>query len=194
MYGAQRVEAPPTAEPQRCDLGSIGNIEHAAGQVNFNPLLTGYFRSSNPFQLTLVESKTLFPSGKSILPPTQRPGARFLQRFFPAQSKPLEQSDNNLRGNLGLTTLYNPSDPWVEYVFIHGLGGGSTKTWCFRPDLSYFWPKEWPPHHPGFRNVRIHTFGYNSDWRRKGATCVDIPDFGQSLLAAMRNSECFSKV
>lgn len=97
-------------------------------------------------------------------------------------------------GGLGLHTLFAPSDPLIEFVFIHGLGGGSTKTWCLKPDPAYFWPKEWLPHHPGFRNVRIHSFGYDSDWKAKGHSATTTRDFGQAFLLALRSSECFSIV
>ncbi|GAB1315399.1 hypothetical protein MFIFM68171_05609 [Madurella fahalii] len=101
-------------------------------------------------------------------------------------------SNFNHHGSLGLHTLFTPSDPLIEYVFIHGLGGGSTRTWCLEPDPSYFWPKEWLPRHPGFRNVRIHSFGYDSDWKAKGHSTATVHDFGQALLLALRTSECFS--
>jgi hypothetical protein len=123
-----------------------------------------------------------------------KPGTRFLQRVLTSRSKSLSQNEADIRGDLGLNTLSSPSDPLIEYIFIHGLGGGSTKTWCFKPDLSYFWIKEWLPHHPGFRNVRIHSFGYSSGWTHKGNSSLDIPDFEQALLGSIRNSEYFSKV
>jgi hypothetical protein len=79
-------------------------------------------------------------------------------------------------------------------VFVHGLAGGSTRTWCLKDDPSYFWPKEWLPRHQAFRNVRIHSFGYDSDWKAKGQSAVTTHDFGQALLLALRSSECFSTV
>jgi hypothetical protein len=100
----------------------------------------------------------------------------------------------NHHGSLGLQTAFTPSDPSIEYVFIHGLGGGSTRTWCLKPEPSYFWPKEWLPRHPDFSNVRIHSFGYDSDWKSKGKSTVTAHDFGQALLLALRSSECFSSV
>lgn len=102
-------------------------------------------------------------------------------------------SNFNHHGSLGLHTLFAPSDPLIEYVFIHGLGGGSTRTWCLEPDPSYFWPKEWLPRHAGFRNVRIHSFGYDSDWKSKCQSIATVHDFGQALLLALRTSECFSE-
>ena len=149
-----------------------------------------------PHQLALSDSKGLLEPGKysSFNALSPRPG--LLQRVFTrSRSKsPGRNEEAEIRGDLGLNTLSNPSDPQIEYVFIHGLGGGSSKTWCFKPDLSYFWIKEWLPHHPGFRNVRIHSFGYNSDWTQRGNSSLDIPDFGQALLGSIRNSDSFSQV
>lgn len=43
---------------------------------------------------------------------------------------------------------------------------------------------------PGFRNVRIHAFGYSATWKEKHASMLTIHDFGQALLADIRNSPC----
>lgn len=103
-----------------------------------------------------------------------------------------DASSFNHKGNLGLHLLFEPSEPLIEYVFVHGLGGGSTKTWCAEPDPSYFWPKEWLPKHVAFRNVRVHSFGYNADFLEKGHPHTDIYDFSQALLQALRNSQFFT--
>ena len=143
-------------------------------------------------------------SRKSSPAPTPLPrsssssSSRIIQRVLAFRSKPTELggkfSSFNYHGKLGLDTLFTPSDPLVEYVFIHGLGGGSTRTWCLKDDPSYFWPKEWLPRHPAFRNVRIHSFGYDSDWKAKGQSAVTAYDFGQALLLALRDLDCFSAV
>jgi hypothetical protein len=73
-------------------------------------------------------------------------------------------------------------------------GAGAHGHGALKPDPSYFWPKEWLPRHPAFRNVRIHSFGYDSDWKAKGQSTVTTHDFGQALLLALRTSECFSAV
>jgi len=97
-------------------------------------------------------------------------------------------------GPLGLNTLFVPSNPQIEYIFVHGLGGGSAKTWCLEPEPWFFWPKEWLPRHPDFRNARIHSFGYDADYRRGCPSLLGIRDFGLGLLSALMNSECFSGV
>jgi hypothetical protein len=105
-----------------------------------------------------------------------------------------DSSSFDHKGSLGLNLLFDPSEPLIEYVFIHGLGGGSTKTWCAQPNASFFWPKEWLPRQPAFKNVRIHSFGYNANWMEKGYAYAGVYDFGQALLQALRNSPFFATV
>ena len=72
---------------------------------------------------------------------------------------------------------------------VHGLQGGSQKTWSLSPgDPWTFWPKEWLPYESGFRHVRIHSFGYDSDWTKAHQSTLTIHDFAQALLADMHNS------
>lgn len=84
--------------------------------------------------------------------------------------------------------LSSPSEPIVDFVFVHGLRGGSRKTWSKSEDSLHFWPKEWLPRDPDFRHVRIHSFGYNSDWAEKRDSILNIHDFGKSLLGALQDS------
>lgn len=82
---------------------------------------------------------------------------------------------------MGLTTVHKPLGNVVaDVVFVHGLNGGSHKTWTKDSDPALFWPQEWLPHDVGFRNVRIHTFGYDSNWDK--GSILDIHDFARSLL------------
>jgi pimeloyl-ACP methyl ester carboxylesterase len=94
------------------------------------------------------------------------------------------------KGPLGLTTLYDPSPPThpvADTVFIHGLGGGSRKTWSYSPKQHHFWPQSWLPLDEDFLDVRIHAFGYRVDWEERRDSILGIPDFAQSLLGALRN-------
>ncbi|KAH9893768.1 WD40-repeat-containing domain protein [Xylariomycetidae sp. FL2044] len=100
----------------------------------------------------------------------------------------LNESPDEIRGPLGLTTLHDPSEPCVDFIFVHGLGGGSRKTWSHSQDKTTFWPKEWLPSEPGFKHVRIHSYGYGSDWTKKQQSSLTIHDFGQALLADIYNS------
>ena len=91
-------------------------------------------------------------------------------------------------GDLGLNLLHEPAECLVDLVFVHGLRGGSRKTWSASPSIAHYWPKEWLPADPDFRHVRIHSFGYNSDWLDRRENLLDIHDFGQSLIEELQNS------
>ena len=88
------------------------------------------------------------------------------------------------KGPLGLTTLSEPSVPAIaDLVFVHGLGGGSRSTWMHSSDASLFWPQEWLPTDAGFRDVRIHSFGYDSNWEKESV--LNIHDFARALLGCL---------
>ncbi|KAK0732424.1 hypothetical protein B0T21DRAFT_195625 [Apiosordaria backusii] len=97
---------------------------------------------------------------------------------------------NDEKGPLGLTTLYDPpssTTPVADIVFIHGLGGGSRKTWSYSPDPKHYWPQAWLSTDKEFCDVRVHTFGYRADWSQRRESILDIAAFAQSLLNALRN-------
>ena len=71
---------------------------------------------------------------------------------------------------------------------VHGIGGGSRKTWSHADDPALYWPKEWLPLEPGFEHVRVHSFGYKSLRDGKGIPLNNIHDFGQKLVAALDKS------
>jgi hypothetical protein len=85
-------------------------------------------------------------------------------------------------GPLGLNTLSVPADGFAnaDLIFVHGLGGGSRKTWTKSGDPSLYWPKEWLPDDEALQDVRIHSFGYDSDWGKK--SILSIHDFANGLL------------
>lgn len=74
-----------------------------------------------------------------------------------------------------------------QYYQVHGLKGGSRKTWAKSTNAADFWPKEWLPAEPGFKNVRIHSYGYNSDWSERRGNVLNVHDFGNGLLADLSN-------
>lgn len=93
---------------------------------------------------------------------------------------------NNCINSLGLTTLFNPlEETEADIIFIHGLGGGSHSTWSKNGDLSLFWPQAWLPLDAAFKSVRIHTFGYKSNWIND--SMLDILDFARSLLECTKS-------
>ena len=91
-------------------------------------------------------------------------------------------------GPLGLNELISSPEPLVELVFVHGLGGGSRKSWSHTRLEDHFWPKSWLPRDPDFQNVRIHSFGYKSAKSEVVATIAGIPEYAESLLCALRDS------
>ncbi|KAJ2902781.1 NACHT and WD domain-containing protein [Zalerion maritima] len=99
----------------------------------------------------------------------------------------LSVSDHE-KGPLGLTTLFSPVCPVVDIVFIHGLGGGSRKTWSKSTNPAHFWPMSWLPEDQDFQHARIHTFGYKADWGERRQSFLSILDFAQALLGELRNN------
>lgn len=87
-----------------------------------------------------------------------------------------------------MNLLFQPDETLADFIFVHGLRGGSRKTWSASTDPAHFWPKEWLPGDPDFKNVRIHTFGYHSDWGESKTKDFNIHDFGQSLVEEMHSS------
>ncbi|MCJ1251592.1 hypothetical protein MMC30_008827 [Trapelia coarctata] len=93
----------------------------------------------------------------------------------------------DFKGPLGLNLLHVPSEPLIDFIFVHGLGGGSRKTWSKSPNPYHYWPKEWLPRDPDFRHVRIHSFGYAATWGEKKNSILEINDFARSLLGEIRD-------
>jgi NACHT domain/Putative serine esterase (DUF676) len=94
------------------------------------------------------------------------------------------------RGPLGLTLLHSPSEPHIDFIFVHGLGGGSRKTWSKTTLLAHYWPQEWLPMDPAFKNVRIHSYGYDSDYLKGKDDCLNIHHIGKSFLGEISTSPC----
>ncbi|KAK4135706.1 hypothetical protein BT67DRAFT_258397 [Trichocladium antarcticum] len=135
------------------------------------------------------------PVGQDPLPSPSGLRGRF-QSFrratSPARAK-TSQSPDSAKGALGLTLLHEPSEPRVDFIFVHGLNGGSKRTWSATSDPSTYWPKEWLPSEAGFRHVRVHSYGYDSDWTKSRQSTLTIHDFGQALLADLYNSPNLKK-
>jgi WD40 repeat protein/pimeloyl-ACP methyl ester carboxylesterase len=102
-----------------------------------------------------------------------------------SQRQPSEKFSAEGRGPFGLTLLHSPVKPLVDFIFVHGLRGGSFKTWRKHEDARYFWPQTWLPWDSDLSHVRISSFGYNSDWMEWKDSILDIHDFGRSLLGEM---------
>ncbi|KAL9634287.1 MAG: hypothetical protein Q9164_004182 [Protoblastenia rupestris] len=115
-------------------------------------------------------------------------GSSFLGLTFRHGKSNSDGLDEDAKGPLGLNLLHDAPDPIVDFVFVHGLGGGSRKTWSYSSDLKHFWPR-WLPEDSNFHDVRIHSFGYNSDWTSMKPDVSNISDFALALLNALRYVE-----
>ncbi len=121
-----------------------------------------------------------------------RPGTSWSGSVLSSSASTLFGKDivDDAIGPLGLNPLYAPSNPLVDFIFVHGLGGGSRKTWSKTSSHSHFWPCEWLPKDPAFKSVRVHSFGYNSHWNKGTGNVLNIHDFGKSLLGEIDTSPC----
>ncbi|KAL5352746.1 hypothetical protein ACLOAV_002694 [Pseudogymnoascus australis] len=93
-------------------------------------------------------------------------------------------------GPLGLSLLYSPTAPEIDFIFVHGLGGNSRKTWTKSSLQSNFWPEEWLSKDPAFKNVRIHSYGYDSYYLKGKEDCLNVHHIGKSFLGAISTSPC----
>lgn len=91
-------------------------------------------------------------------------------------------------GPLGLRLLHLSAEPLVDLIFVHGLRGGSIKTWRKGNDPRLYWPQNWLPLDPDFQNANIHSFGYNADLGDTKDSILNVQDFGRALLGEMRTS------
>ncbi len=121
--------------------------------------------------------------------------ASFLTRRFSTlwTPKPENKTDDGVRGPLGLRLLFASPEPMIEIIFVHGLGGGSIKTWRKGNDARLYWPQHWMPIEPEFRNASIHSFGYEADWKRLQPSILGVHDFGQALYEEMRSSSALRR-
>ncbi|KAI9760342.1 MAG: hypothetical protein M4579_001746 [Chaenotheca gracillima] len=122
--------------------------------------------------------------------PSARKSSTLLDRRFSGLSiiRSGSESAEEVRGPLGLTLLHCPFEPLIDFIFVHGLRGGSRKTWSKSANIEHFWPQQWLPAETRFKHVRIHSFGYNSDWGQRKGSALTVHDFGQALLGEIHNS------
>jgi len=80
------------------------------------------------------------------------------------------------------------TEPFIEFIFVHGLGGGSRKTWSKSSNQYHYWPKEWLSQDPEFGCVRIWSFGYKADWNERKENVLEIHDFALALLGEIENA------
>ncbi|KAH8806031.1 hypothetical protein F5884DRAFT_801489 [Xylogone sp. PMI_703] len=114
--------------------------------------------------------------------------ARTLLSRTAIRRNPSSDTSQDVKGPLGLNTLYEPeSGPSnADLIFVHGLAGGSRSTWTRSGDPDLYWPEKWLPKDGAFQNVRIHSFGYDSNWDKE--SILGIYDFANKLLSSIANS------
>ena len=86
--------------------------------------------------------------------------------------------------SLGLNLVYDCSNPLVDIIFVHGLGGMPIKTWSWQHDPQNFWPP-WLGTEAELCRCRTFTFGYNADFPGQH-TRLNILDFAKELLFGMK--------
>ncbi|KAK2600092.1 hypothetical protein QQS21_005178 [Conoideocrella luteorostrata] len=110
---------------------------------------------------------------------------RKLSSLLPSSRKSTPQGSLRDKNEYGLSTVFQPEGSAgviADFVFVHGLGGGSSTTWSIKSKPESFWPKEWLPRDPDFDGIRVHSFGYNANWRKREKSPLDVHAFGQSLV------------
>lgn len=120
---------------------------------------------------------------EALQQPQSIPG---LTPYPPSSPPPLEAETS---GPLGLRVIHQPkTTPLVDIIFIHGLGGGSKKTWSKDPrDPGLFWPEQWLPSDPEIEKARILSFGYNASFLPGAPRSIyNIGDFAKELLNEMK--------
>ena len=85
--------------------------------------------------------------------------------------------------NLGLRLVSDNPAHNGDLIFVHGLGGNATTTWCWDRDPKYFWPS-WLANEENLSSYRVFTFGYNSNLAGTD-TNLNIVDFAKDLLLQM---------
>ena len=141
-------------------------------------------RSSEP-QITL--SSPLRPSSTSI-----RHGSIAEEpRLTAHQAYRRRRSPSPSVDPLGLSLIHESSEPVVDFIFVHGLGGSSYRTWSWNHDPQYFWPI-WLKDDLHLSQSRLFTFGYNADFTRR-QTPLNILDFAKDLLFRLKTYASIKK-
>ena len=130
-------------------------------------------------------------TGERTIDHDGKTGSLSLDRRFSRswlRNRPKSGSSVDTIGPLGLRPLHLSAEPLVDLIFVHGLRGGSTKTWRKGDDPRLYWPQNWLPLEPDFQNANIHSFGYNADFSDTKDSILNVHDFGRALLGEMRTS------
>lgn len=102
----------------------------------------------------------------------------------PMSSRYMEAENLPARDPVGLEVVYRPpGDHKVDIIFVHGLGGGSQKTWSKDGNLDTFWPHKWLPYEAGANEARISTFGYDASFTKsENRSLMQFSEISKVLL------------
>lgn len=102
-----------------------------------------------------------------------------------AQTQGIERPETPaMFDSLGLNIVHDCSDPLVDLIFVHGLGGAPVKTWSWQRDPQNCW-LPWLGKEAEIGSCRIFTFGYNADFPGQH-TRLNILDFAKELLFGLK--------
>lgn len=179
----------------------VGRVTKKKGsdQERINVNMEDNKSSSDSGDINTTPSTTVSPSSSVVFdnPPSKLASLtrHFTSPTFSRRAKsgaPLDEfrstpgTDNGGKGPYGLTTLSRPDnadEAIAHIVFVHGLAGGSEHTWT---KDNIFWPRDLLPAQEPFQDAGIHTFGYDSDFKK--SSTLNINDFSKSLLNSLINS------
>lgn len=86
-------------------------------------------------------------------------------------------------GPLGLNVIYAPGHGHkTDILFVHGLGGGSRRTWSKSKNSELLCPLMFLPFEPDICLARILSFGYNANFKKAGSVGTVVLDFAKELL------------
>ncbi|KAJ5189674.1 hypothetical protein N7472_008688 [Penicillium cf. griseofulvum] len=149
--------------------------------VKLSPQPLGNFNSTRSLTVPVLSKAEAYKTRH-----TSRQSFKYLTRTSTTSGDQTE----GVKGPLGLSLLYSPTAPEIDFIFVHGLGGNSSKTWTKSSVQSNFWPKEWLSRDPAFKNVRIHTYGYDSYYLKGKDDCLNVHHIGKLFLGAISTSPC----
>ncbi|SMY21055.1 unnamed protein product [Zymoseptoria tritici ST99CH_1A5] len=105
-----------------------------------------------------------------------------------ASAKRRDRADEVYKDPTGLTVLHEPEGtPISDLVFVHGLGGGSVRTWSADARPGSYWPLDWLAKEPLIASTRISTYGYNSHATATDPDrLLDLAELAKDLLTKLR--------
>lgn len=84
----------------------------------------------------------------------------------------------------GIYPVLTVPRPVADVILVHGLGGSRIKSWCYNRDPQYFWPSWLPLGNGVLAQVRVFSYGYNSNFKGPDSS-ERIADFAKNLLHNM---------